>query len=154
MLDVQCTQLVRRSPETVWRYVAEEYFDHHSTWDPAVVGMRRLGDGPLGVGTEGVEEARRMGRVQRTRFRVTAFDPPRRFAFTDIDGPFALDRSYELAPHGEGTLVTFRFTMSPRGGMRLLFPLLRRAIAGQVRVNLGRLPGAVESQPLPSARER
>ena len=152
MLDVQCTQVVRRPVETVWRYVAEEYFAHHSTWDPAVVGMRRLGDGELGVGTAGVEEARRMGRVQRTPFRVTGWDPPRRFAFADIDGPFALDRSYAFEPHAEGTLVTFRFVMSPRGAMRLLFPLLRRPISGQVRANIGRLPAAVEAQPL--ARER
>jgi hypothetical protein len=150
MLDVQCTQVVRRPIEVVWRYVAEEYFAHHSSWDPAVVGMRRLGDGPLGVGTEGVEEARRMGRVQRTRFRVTDVDRPRRFAFTDVDGPFALDRSYSFAPHADGTQVTFRFTMSPRGAMRLIFPLMRRAIARQVRANIGRLPAAVEKAELPS----
>ena len=150
MLDVQCTQVVRRPVEAVWRYVAEEYFAHHSTWDPAVVGMRS--EGPLGVGTEGVEEARRFGRVQRTGFRVTAWDPPRRFAFTATDGPFALDRSYSFAPHAEGTEVTFRFAMSPRGAMRIVFPLLRRAIAGQVRANLARLPGAVEGAELPSRR--
>ena len=152
MLDVQCNQVVRRPAEAVWRYVAEEYFAHHSTWDPAVVGMRRLGEGPLGVGTEGVEEARRFGRVQRTRFRVTNFDPPHRFAFTATDGPFALDRSYSFAPSAESTEVTFRFVMSPRAAMRLLFPLLRRAIAGQVRANVARLPAAVEGAALPSER--
>jgi hypothetical protein len=150
MLDVQCTEVVRRPVEAVWRYVAEEYFAHHSSWDPAVVGMRRVGEGPLGVGTEGVEEARRFGSVQRTGFRVTAFDPPRRFASTATDGPFALDRSYSFAPRPDGTEVTFRFTMSPRGAMRIFFPLLRRAIAGQVRANLARLPAAVESADSPA----
>jgi len=35
---------------------------------------------------------------------------------------------------------------------RIVFPLLRRAIAGQVRANLARLPGAVEGAELPSRR--
>jgi hypothetical protein len=33
--------------------------------------------------------------------------------------------------------------MSPRGAVRLLFPLIRRGIERQVRANIDRLPGLV-----------
>jgi hypothetical protein len=144
-LDVRCEVVVRRSPEEVWRYVAEQYVDHHGCYDPAVVSMRLLTDEPMGVGVVG-EEGRKMGpRVQRTRFRVTAFEPPRQFAITDLNGPFALDRSYAFEPDAAGTRVSFRFTMRPKGPMRLLFPLLRNQIEAQVKANIDRLPEAVEA---------
>ena len=143
-LDVRCEQVIRRSPEEVWRYVAEGYVDHHGVFDPAVVSMRLLADEPIGVGSVGEEGRRLAGRVQRTRFTVTHFDRPRRFALTDLTGPFALDRSYTFDKAPAGTRVTFRFTMRPHGPMRALFPLLRRRIARQVRANIGRLPDAVE----------
>ena len=143
-LDVRCEQVVRRSLEEVWRYVAEGYLDHHGRYDPAVVSMRLLTDGPIGVGAVGEEGRRLAGRVQRTRFEVTAFDQPRLFALSDRTGPFALERSYTFEKHPAGTRVSFRFTMSPRGPVRLVFPLLRAPIARQVRANIARLPDAIE----------
>lgn len=147
-LDVRCEQVVARDPEDVWNYVAEGYLDHHGAYDPAVVSMRLLSGAKLGMGAVGEEGRRFAGRTQRTRFEVAAFERPSRFAISDLNGPFALDRVYTFHPHDSGcTRVEFRFTMSPRGPMRLLFPLLRHKIEGQVRENIARLPAAVEGRP-------
>jgi hypothetical protein len=143
-LEVRCTVLVPGSPERVWSFVAEEYAAHHHLWDPSILEMS-LDGGPT-PGATGVEVRRLGPRRQRTRFRVDEAERPRRFAFHDLDGPFDLARSYELAPANGGspaTELTFRFTMSPRGAVRLLFPLIRRGIERQVRANIDRLPGLV-----------
>lgn len=143
-LEVQCQQEIAAVPGRVWHYVADDYFAHHATWDPAVVDMIKTTPGPVGVGTEGVE-VRRMGRRQSARFHVTEFDSPRRFAFRNTSGPFELDRSYTFAPNASGTRLTFRFTMRPRGAMWLLFPLLRPLIRRQVHDNIARLPRVIAS---------
>src|SRR5690348_6989181 len=94
--------------ETVCRYVVEGYFEHHSTWDPAVVEMARLTSGPVAVGTRG-REVRRFGGKQAADFTVTDVAEPSRFALSNTSGPFALDRTYEFKPDGAGCTVSFTF---------------------------------------------
>lgn len=140
MLDLQVHVEVRvgQSVETVWRYVAVGYFEHHSSWDPAVVEMIKLTSGPVTVGTRG-REVRRFGGRQAAGFTVTDLAEPSRFALTNTSGPFALDRTYEFKPDGDGCIVSFSFCMRPKAAMRLAFPLLRSTIAAQVKANISRL---------------
>lgn len=144
-LVVHCEERVGRTPEEVWSYVADDYFDHHPRWDPAILEMTALTPGPVGVGTRGIETRRFVTR-QRAEFEVTAFEPPRRFAFSNRSGPFSVERAYTFAPDGDGTLLVFDFTMSPKGVMRLPFRWLRSTIERQVRANIARIP-ALLSRP-------
>ncbi|HTQ91039.1 MAG TPA: SRPBCC family protein [Streptosporangiaceae bacterium] len=129
--------------------MAEGYFEHHSSWDPAVVEMVKLTSGPVAAGTRGREVRRFAGR-QAAGFTVTDAAEPSRFALSSTSGPFALDRSYEFKPNGAGCTVSFSFDMRPKAAMRLAFPLLRRTIAAQVRANIGRIPSAVSKAGCPS----
>lgn len=141
-LQVHVEVHLSQSVETVWRYVAEGYFEHHSSWDPAVVEMVKLTSGPVAAGTRGREVRRFAGR-QAAGFTVTDAAEPTRLALSSTSGPFALDRTYEFKPDGAGCTVSFSFDMRPKAAMRLAFPLLRRTIAAQVKANIGRLPSAV-----------
>jgi hypothetical protein len=136
---------VGRSVESVWEYVVAGFFEHHGAWDPAVVGMTRLDDGPLSVGSRG-RERRRFAGTQEADFTVTELTRLQAFAFRNTTGPFALDRRYDFRADGSGaTVVAFEFDMAPRGAMRLLFPLLRPVIRRQVRANIDRIPALVEA---------
>jgi hypothetical protein len=141
-LQVHVEVQVGQPVETVWRYVAEGYFEHHSRWDPAVVEMVKLTSGPVAAGTRGREVRRFAGR-QAAGFTVTDAAEPSRFALSNTSGPFALDRIYEFKPTGAGCTVSFSFDMCPKAAMRLAFPLLRNTIAAQVKANIGRLPSAL-----------
>jgi hypothetical protein len=141
-LQVHAEARIDQPVETVWRYVVAGYFEHHGSWDPAVVEMTRLTSGPVAVGTRG-REVRRFGGRQAADFTVTDVAEPSRFALSSTSGPFALDRTYELKPDGAGCTVSFTFDMRPKAAMRLAFPLLRRTIAAQVKANIGRLPTVV-----------
>lgn len=142
-LTVRCEQHIRRAPAEVWEYVADSYFDHHRYWDPAVVGMEQLTSGSIGKGTLGVETRRFVAR-QHAEFEVTEFRAPTVFALRNTTGPFSLDRAYALSPDNDGTRLAFEFAMSPRGVMRLPFPLLRSTIERQVRANIARIPALLE----------
>jgi hypothetical protein len=141
-LSVAVDVAVDRPPDDVWRYVVEGYFDHHSSWDPAIVEMVKLTPGEIAVGTRG-REVRRFGAKQAADFEVTALVRPERFSFRNTSGPFAVERSYRLRPADRGTVLSFSFEMRPKGVMHLLFPLLRNTIAAQVRANIARIPTLV-----------
>jgi Polyketide cyclase / dehydrase and lipid transport len=152
-LHVSTTVEVSRPVEAVWAYVVDGFFDHHGRWDPAVAGMERLTDGPLRVGTRGLE-TRSFGGKQTAEFEVTQLDRPQLFGFRNITGPFALERQYRFAGAEGGTTVDFVFDMVPRGAMRLLFPLIRPIIARQVRANIGRIPGLVPGATAAGAEQK
>jgi hypothetical protein len=141
-LELIVTEHIPVEPARVWAYVATGYFEHHARWDPAITGMRRLGEGPLGPGTRGVE-TRRFIASQDAEFEVTVYQPEQRFGFRNLSGPFELEREYELSGTAESTTLRFRFRMAPKGPMRLLFPLLRTTIERQVRANIARIPSLV-----------
>jgi Polyketide cyclase / dehydrase and lipid transport len=149
MLDPEVRRHVTAGPDDAFRFVADGFFKNHQRWDPAVT-MEIASPGPVAVGSEGTETRRFLGR-QVAGVRVTGFDRPRRFAFTNTSGPFALDRSFSFEPDGGGTLLVFTFTMRPRPlPLRIMFPLLKRIIARQVEQNIDRLAGILDGQAITS----
>jgi hypothetical protein len=143
-LDVRREETIHEPVEVVWRYVAEEYFAHHAQWDTAIAGMEQLTEGPVATGTRGVETRRFMGK-QKAEFQVTEFEPSRHFAFENTSGPFEVSRSYTLTEVEDGTRLSFRFVMAPKGPAKLMFPLVRGTIERQVGENIARIPALVES---------
>jgi hypothetical protein len=139
-LEVELKRDVAADVATTWAFIVENFFSNHPRWDPAIVELRKLSDGPMAEGTRGLE-VRNFGGRQAAEFVVTRLEPQRAFAFSNTTGPFALERSYTFSSAGAGCRFTFRFEMRPRGPMILLFPLLRRTIARQVEDNIGRLCG-------------
>jgi hypothetical protein len=120
-------------------YVAENYFENHHRWNPAIIELTKLTDGPVGVGTRG-RETRRFVVKQPADFEVTAYDPPHHFAFTNTTGAFALDRSYTFEPAPAGTLITVSMQMGARKPIaRVLLPIVGGTIGKQVRSNIARL---------------
>jgi uncharacterized protein YndB with AHSA1/START domain len=136
---VQVSFTVAKSPAEVFDFVAARFFEHHPLWDPSIVELTNHTTGPVGVGTRGTEVRRFMGK-QSADFEVTEFEPARRFAFTNTSGPFALDRAYTFEASDGGTRLAFDFDIMPRQlPVRVLFPLVSKTIASQVRTNLGNL---------------
>ncbi|HVT64084.1 MAG TPA: SRPBCC family protein [Mycobacteriales bacterium] len=129
---------VAASAEDAWSFIATRYFENHSQWDPAIVGMANLTGGAVRLGTAGIETRRFLGR-QHARFEVTEFVAPKRFAFRNVSGPFHLERSYTLEPEAGGTAITFSFEMQRKPAAKPLFLLARRQIEAQVVANIDRL---------------
>jgi hypothetical protein len=143
-IDLTTNRGVRASLPGTWTFIAEAFFANHPRWDPAIVELRQLTEGPMGAGIRGVE-VRSFGGRQAAEFVVTAYEPHKRFVFRNLTGPFELERSYDFLAAGAGTAIEFRFRMMPKGPLRLLFPLLRRTIEGQVEANISRLAGLLDA---------
>ena len=151
-LDVTESVEARRPREEVWAYVVDGFFENHRHWDPAITELVQLTEGPMVEGTRG-RETRSFGGKQSADFEVTELRRPSVFAFLNTSGPFHLERRFVFDAEASATRVTFRFVMAPKGPMHLVFPLVRRTVARQVRANIARIPGLVEVV-TPSAPER
>ncbi|WP_139418170.1 SRPBCC family protein [Agromyces laixinhei] len=126
MITYTKTRRIERSAEAAFDVIGTHVFDNHPKWEPEVLEIRRLDDGPVGVGSRAVMVRSERGRVSETEYSVTEFSPPTRIAF-DHPGSslgFALETSI-LPVTATSCDITTRVTMQPRGWVRLLTPLLR-----------------------------
>jgi carbon monoxide dehydrogenase subunit G len=111
--------------DEVFAYLSD--FSTTAEWDPGVVEAERVGEAPVGMGTEFRLLARFLGRETPLTYRVVEYEP---VSAVTVRGENAsvvsLDRiTFEAA--GEGTRVTYDATLTLKGPMKLADPLLALA---------------------------
>ena len=143
MITYTKTRRVERSAEAAFDVIGTHVFDNHPKWEAEVVEIRRLDDGPVGVGSRAVMVRSERGRTSETEYAVTEFIAPTRIAFDHPGSSLGFHISSTVTPVTATSCdVTTRVTMKPRGWTRLLSPLLRigtpsrgdRLTAAQARV--------------------
>ena len=136
---------IRRSAETVWRYLVD--WEGLPRWmgdarDVHVTGTRE------GVGAEVVATIRIGGMVTKDPIRVTRWEPPAILEIAHLG--WVKGRGYmELSPTEDGVQLFWREELIPpwgvigRAGLRMYSPLLRRTF----RKDLQRLKEIAEREP-------
>jgi hypothetical protein len=140
-LDVRCT------PAQAFDHVARGFFEHHGLWDPTVISMRKTSDGPVGVGTTGIEE-RRFGRSrQKAAFKVTEFEPDRRFAWESTSGPAHQEADLTIEERPGGARVHAHVRLTPASvGARLTMPLMRSMLDRNLRIHAEGVRTAIDAE--------
>ena len=117
---------IDRRPEDVFAYVTDP--SRFTEWQDAVVSAQLQGDAPMTQGSR-LSLTRRMGRREQTMTsELTAYDPPRGYAFRVLDGPVRASGNGKLEPIGDGnrTRFTFELDFEGHGIGKLLIPLFVR----------------------------
>jgi uncharacterized protein YndB with AHSA1/START domain len=117
---------IERSPQDVFAYVTDPA--RFTEWQDAVVSARRLGDEPMREGSK-LSLTRRMGKREQTMTsELTAYDPPRGYAFRVLDGPVRAIGNGKLEALADGgrTRFTFELDFEGHGIGKLLVPLFVR----------------------------
>jgi hypothetical protein len=145
MTRLQVTEVINRSPEEVFRFVATDHFENHPKWDPSVVEIVQTSAGPLKVGTTArLTRLDRGKRIEGT-VEITEYEPHRRFAAVVSFGPFTLHQSVTIEPVGtDSSRLTLTINTQATGPTRLLLPLLRGVFARTMRESLRRIKEMVE----------
>lgn len=128
---VEQSILIDRPVDEVWDYIAA-----HNEWRrPAVLAVRKLTDGPDGVGAR-YENILKMPLGTSTVVNeVTVFDPPNQMSWRqpEIRGPIGVVEGHNfLEPAGDGTRFTIKITYETPGLWRVFRPLARRRIEKSV----------------------
>ncbi len=118
-------------------------------WQASLIENELLTEGPVMAGTR-FREKRRMGsRESVIEGEITEFVPNQRFATRTLTAP-NVTVSYTLEPVKGGTRVTYRFTMTAKGFMRLLEPFFLGSIKKDTEADFANLRQILEGRAVES----
>ena len=100
-------------------------------------------------GTKVHEVVRTSGREYVADTVVTELDPGVSYSFAGEGtiGGLAGGRSVDPAQSGDGAVFTYRIELEPRGGMRLLRPVLGPIVRSGLKKDLQTLKATLEGRP-------
>jgi carbon monoxide dehydrogenase subunit G len=116
-------------------------------WQGSAEMARWTSPGPPGVGSTIRVSAVVLGRRVETELVVTAWDPPRRYAFQSAGGPLAGVLDHHLAAQDGGTRVTVAGKFELGGALRLAGRWAARRIEREVEADAARLKVRLEAGP-------
>jgi carbon monoxide dehydrogenase subunit G len=111
-----------RPPAETFAYLSD--FSTTQEWDPGVVKARRIGDAPVGHGTEFRLVAVFLGRRTGLTYRIVEFSPGKAVTLRGENATVvSLDR-ITFEPSDGGTRVTYDAELALKGPLRIADPLL------------------------------
>ena len=137
---------IARPPGEVWDAIADYSFD--AQWRNGLLDMTPDPPGPPAVGTKVHEVVRSSGRDYVAGTVVTDLDPgvSYRFAGAGTIGGLSGGRTVASAPDGGGAVFTYDIELQPKGGMRLLRPVLGAIVRSGLKKDLARLQALLDDR--------
>jgi diacylglycerol O-acyltransferase len=119
---IENTRGIDREPEAVFAHLSDPR--HELDWNPQLLEVEQLTEGPLGVGTR---FRMRLGHgVGDSTVTYLDFDPPHRWAAMSTSRRLDVRAEGVVEPIGGGSRLVVRTLLVPRGPLRPLAPVLRR----------------------------
>ena len=135
MINVEQSIVIDRPAWEVFAFVGDQ--TNAPRWQRGLREVRRMTDGPIGVGTRHLFVRTLMGRRMEGANEYTRYEPDEVVAFKATSGGWPLAASYSLVPYGGSRArLTARIELHPTGPFRLLEPLLSAALRRDLRTNL------------------
>jgi Polyketide cyclase / dehydrase and lipid transport len=129
MFTVKSEMHFHEPPEVVFDFLSDDR--NELLWEPPnVSSIEKTSPGPVDAGTTFVGNY--APRDYRMEVRIVEYDRPHRVV-RDTRGKYLwIYIELDFSPENGGTRAAASWTVRPRGWMRLLEPLLRRAFWGSV----------------------
>lgn len=127
MIRESASVRIERSAEQVWDYFTDVGNDPE--WNPQAVSVRKISEGPLGVGSR-FHVVRKMSGPMDLEY--TEYARPLRWTLRGVGRGMRFTYQAELTPSGAGTELTSRMQLEPNGALRLLSPVIRSVTAKQL----------------------
>jgi uncharacterized protein YndB with AHSA1/START domain len=122
MATIEGEITIARPVEVVFDYVADQ--SNEPQYNPTMVRAEKETPGPVRRGTRFRSAVRSGRRTPEMLIEITAYDRPRLLASTTTMRQMEIDYTLELEPVAEGTRMRWRGELRPKGGLRLVGPLV------------------------------
>ncbi len=144
MINTEETIVIDRPVEEVFAYVADQ--TNAPGWQAGLLEVKRLTDGPIGVGTKHTIVRTFMGRRMEASNEYFAYEVGKQISFRSTSGPASFEATYRFESSAGRTRLTSRIEMDAKGFVRLAEPLIARSLRREVRSNLVTLKNLLESR--------
>ncbi|MGZ4394069.1 MAG: SRPBCC family protein [Gaiellaceae bacterium] len=111
-------------PAAAFAYMAD--FANARVWDPSVIEAQRVGDAPVGPGTEFDLVARFGGRDVPLRYAIVEYHVPQRVVLEAQRPGFVSRDTITVEPGPSGSVVRYDAQLSFGGVGRLIDPVMQR----------------------------
>ena len=99
----------RQKPEVAFDFISD--FRHASLWDPRTQSVRKLTDGPIGLGTRFLLRAKLGPFELDFPYEIVAFQRPHEVVFAGRTNFFSYRERVTFAPEGTGTALEWAAQM-------------------------------------------
>jgi len=138
---------INRPVTEVFAYVSD--LPRGPEWQPGLVEVRRITEGPEGVGTQYNGVRKFMGRKLESVIEYTTYEPNKKLVFKSISGNTPIVQSFLFEPTVEGTKLTARLELQTSGLMGLAEPLIASSLKRDVDANYDILKKLLEGKVTP-----
>ena len=148
MINHTINKRVNRSAEDTFRVIGTDLYENHPKWEREVVEIRRITDGPVGVGSRAIMVRREFGRTSESEYVLTEFEPDRRIAAHHPDSSMDFQISFEITPvDSDACTVKVDVAAQPLRWARILEPLMRIAMPRQGERIANSMVDVIEAAP-------
>ena len=138
--DIEVSNWIASSPGDIWNYLLD--VSKETNWREGVVEAQWVSDQPYGVGSKGLHIIENIGDWPWT---VTELEEQRVISWVVTGGRFEGSHAgYRISPEGTGCTVTIHVRMELGGLMKILKPIMKPRIKGQLTGDLVRLKAIME----------
>jgi hypothetical protein len=126
MPGYQLSELIHRSPPEVFDFVATHQVENHPRWEPEVLSIRQVTEGPLRAGFQAVMVRQDFGRRRREiPYEVIAFERERIMTLRSVEKSMTFEITFQFAPAGPAaTNLGVAVRIQPQGLLKPLGPAL------------------------------
>lgn len=114
--------VIDRPVDLVFDYVADQ--SNEPQYNPQMVRAEKLTTGPVGVGTKFRSAVASRGRTTEMLIEITGYDRPHRLASATTMQQADINYTLTFEPVTSGTRMRWSGQVRPKGGVKLLGPLI------------------------------
>lgn len=144
MKPVEQTIVIDRPVGEVFAFVTDQR--NTPQWQAGLLEVRRLTEGPPGLGTRHALVRNFLGRRMEAANEYTAFEPDKLVTFKTTSGP-PVEASYLFEAAGEGTRLTSRVLLDGAGFFGLVRPVVQAGLRREMEAAFPALKALLEGRP-------
>jgi hypothetical protein len=122
MARIEGEIVIARPVDVVFDYVADQ--SNEPQYNPRMVRAEKITAGPVGKGTRFRSAVASTGRTAEMLIACTGYDRPTLFATTTTMAQADISYTLRFEPVAAGTRMRWSGQVRPKGGFRLLSPLI------------------------------
>ena len=138
---------INRPINEVFAYVSN--MENGPKWQPELLEVQRITNGPLKIGTQFTSARRIMGQKMETTIEFAAYEPNSKYIIKSIAGPLPFEQSTLFEPIAEGTKLTTTIELHPSRDMAQAEPMLAESLRQEMETDFDGLKKLLESRVKP-----